>query len=102
MVFNRSGRKGSVSHTRRTVAGESVSLPLSMRKPEPYPYLGNQITSPDLLERAKICFTKLRGVDPSKPPPPLVLALDEAHVMTMRDAGPVSGSLLDIFLKCYG
>ena len=40
------------------------------------------------------CFTELRR---SKRPPPLVLALDEAHVMTNHDASSVPGSLLDIF-----
>ena len=57
---------------------------------------GSQITSPYLLDRAKNCFTGLRRVNRSKRPPPLVLALDEAHVMTNR-ASSVLGSLLDIF-----
>src|SRR5438445_807113 len=60
-------------------------------------YTGSQITSPDLFERAKYCFTRLRSVNHSERPPPLVLALDEAHVMTKRNASSVPGSLLDIF-----
>ena len=62
-------------------------------------YTGSQITSLGLFERANNCFTKLRSVNRSERPPPLVLALDEAHAMTKRDASSVPGSLLDIFCK---
>jgi hypothetical protein len=59
-------------------------------------YKGGQITNPFLIRSAERCFQYLQTFDPSKRPPPFVLALDEAHVMTKRTGSSVPGPLLDI------
>jgi hypothetical protein len=55
-------------------------------------YTGSKITNPPL-QSARKFFAELRKASPGRPPP-LVLALDEAHVMS---EGGRYGSLLDIF-----
>lgn len=58
-------------------------------------YTGAEITTTRLVDSAKIFFKELRKFYPERPPP-LVLALDEAHVMSDR-GDSVPGLLLDIF-----
>ena len=69
-------------------ARENLSLSL-------YTVTGTEITNKCLVQSARNFFSKLREAYPKRPPP-LVLALDEAHVMTDR-GGSVPESLLDIF-----
>jgi hypothetical protein len=60
-------------------------------------YTGSDITYPSLLENAKNFFKVLRKAFPECSPR-LVLALDEAHVMSDRGRErALEGSLLDIF-----
>jgi hypothetical protein len=75
------------------IGSKAVCPPLSERKPELI-RVGAGITSTDLKRNAKNFFTRLRSeIDQTAP---LVLALDEAHVMSDRKDS-VSASLLDIF-----
>ena len=97
MVCDSSGRRSLSSYFLQAVVRQCVCLSLCLRNARTHLYAGTEITSPYLFERAENCFTMLRNVNPSDRPPPLVLALDEAHVMTNRDASSVPGSLLDIF-----
>jgi hypothetical protein len=92
-VCDRSGRKNFTAHT-RSIGSKTVCPPLSERKPELI-RVGASITSTHLSNSAKNFFTRLRSeIDPQTAP--LVLALDEAHVMSDRKDS-VSASLLDIF-----
>ena len=71
-------------------ARENLSLSL-------YTVTGTEITNKCLVQSARNFFSKLREAYPKRPPP-LVLALDEAHVPVMTDrGGSVPESLLDIF-----
>ena len=54
------------------------------------------ITNTHLIDSAMNFFKELRKAYPGGRPPPLVLALDEVHVMSDRGCS-VPGSLLDIF-----
>ena len=64
------------------------NLTLSLYRHRNYKYLS--------CWQCKEFFTKLREYYPERPPP-LVLALDEAHVMTNRRGGSVQWSLFNIF-----
>jgi hypothetical protein len=62
-------------------------------------YTGGQVTLDDLLRSAQKFFNETRRRHPTQQPaypPPLVLALDDAHTMAQRGAS-VPGSLLEIF-----
>jgi hypothetical protein len=62
-------------------------------------YTGGQVTLDNLRHNAQKFFVETRRRHPTQQPaypPPLVLALDEAHVMAQRGAS-VPESLLDIF-----
>lgn len=61
-------------------------------------HTGSAVTDSTLSSTANALFTKLRAVDPSPRPPPFILVLDEAHVLTIRGLrSPVQGTLLDLF-----
>ena len=71
---------------------------MSKRKPEPLlSYTGSTITNDTLSKQAKTFFKKLREVNHSNRPPPFILALDEAHVLTTRGRGYATS--LEIFTK---
>ena len=61
-------------------------------------HTGSAVTNSTLSRIANALFAKLRAVDLSPRPPPFILVLDEAHVLTTRSLrSPVQGTLLDIF-----
>jgi hypothetical protein len=88
MVCDRSTRSVSSPHT-SAIGNKCVCPPLSEKKPELILVHRHRSFISSLLQSAQNFFAELRKVFPGRPPP-LVLALDEAHVMSDR-------GLLDLF-----